>query len=236
MIVRLLPFSEIDRRKAEEKQQEMREGMKIAERIDLLRETAAKEEVLVNTWHEKTVKEVQRNIQSLQVEKDSLVADIRILELRRNALREPLDDEWKEVNLLRTKLETKLSDLLQKEADLHQAIALNIQRERENKSQSESIANIKKRSTGELVMAQRDRELSQQELSAAQEKSRILNAALSLREKEASQKELNAEKALTSCFNKLKQIEEYEIALAKREQTLRAGWKNLERTKNKLSI
>ena len=58
---------------------------------------------------------------------------------------------------------------------------------------------------------------------------------------EIKQKEINKkESVLNVKENNLntqeKKIEKYEIDLAKREQVLRAGWKQLEKTKQKLTI
>lgn len=61
-MLKLLKKSEVDRLKAQERQREIAEGMKIAGRIDALRRTQAEEEASLEKFRRETVEHINNEI------------------------------------------------------------------------------------------------------------------------------------------------------------------------------
>lgn len=90
--MRLLPKSEADRLRKEEERQRATEGMRIAERVDTLREIAVTEEQALEQYRISSLGSIQEEIEKSRAERDSLSSEVSILEKRRKILLEPLLD------------------------------------------------------------------------------------------------------------------------------------------------
>lgn len=115
MVMRLLPKSEIDRAKATEKKREIDEGLKIAQRIDNLRETQAETETALEKWRRETVALIHEEISKEAYKRDELKGLNARLERERDELQKPLDDEWVKVRAKDIELDFKGEDLAKKE-------------------------------------------------------------------------------------------------------------------------
>ncbi len=79
MPMRLLPKQEINVRKAQEKRAEMDEGLKLARRVDNLREIAATEEASLASFRSATVKSINDEVRKLDEERIKLISDVTTL-------------------------------------------------------------------------------------------------------------------------------------------------------------
>lgn len=106
MSMRLLKKSEIDQIKAKDRQLEINEGLKIAKRVDALREVAAEEERSLTNFRIKTISLINEEINVEIFKRDSLKNEIKqleesnsILKDKRIKLEAPLDlqEAWEEI-------------------------------------------------------------------------------------------------------------------------------------------
>lgn len=78
--MRLLPKQEVNLRQAQQKKAEIDEGLKLARRIDSLREIAAQEEASLASFRSSTLKTIQEDIKKVENERNAVkkeVSDLR---------------------------------------------------------------------------------------------------------------------------------------------------------------
>lgn len=132
MLPRLLTKREIDIKKAQERQRDVEAGGKLARTVDSLRELRAKEEKEFEEWRTAELAQIQREISVKKLEREALDSEIRTKRSTRDALMEPLTTQWEEVSAAIIVLKLREVALQEGELNLRRAIALNIQRERDN--------------------------------------------------------------------------------------------------------
>lgn len=115
--MKLLPKSEIDKQKASETQQHIAEGIKLARRVDTLRDVAAQEEASLSKFRIRTLEAIQSEINEKTSERDALEAKNRALRDERIRLQGPLNlvQEWERVKEDKRANEKWSSDLLNRE-------------------------------------------------------------------------------------------------------------------------
>lgn len=118
MAVRLLPKSEIEKRKVAEAHVAMQEGLKVAERIDTLRETLASEETAFDSYRTTSLRDIQKEIDARFSLREELDADLAQKRRERATLMLPLTERWKEVDEMGARLEKKETLLDRKEITL----------------------------------------------------------------------------------------------------------------------
>lgn len=91
--MRLLKKSEVTKQKSLERQREVEEGMKLARRVDSLRELQANEEESFSKFREKTVKKINDDIAALAEKRNVLSDEVRLLHLKRTDMLRPIDEE-----------------------------------------------------------------------------------------------------------------------------------------------
>lgn len=98
----LLPRNEVDKRKSEEKRQRNEEGLRIAERIDVLREISASEGTAFEEYRVATLTKIQEEIQEEFKKLEKIKAEVKskdrfLVEMEkresRQKMRESLLDE-----------------------------------------------------------------------------------------------------------------------------------------------
>ena len=114
--MRLLKKSEVDQLKASEQRRDVEEGLKLAKRVDDLRETVANEERSLREFRDKTVSIINGEITSKVEERDQLDRDIRQRKSELAELLVPLDAEWVTIAATKERLEQRDSLLVRKEA------------------------------------------------------------------------------------------------------------------------
>ncbi len=125
--MKLLSKNEINQKKTSERKLEIDEGIKLAKKVDSLRETFTEEQRNLEKFRSGTTKAVYEEIDCLISKKTDLVSEIEVLKENREKLLIPLDEEWskinereKEIALLESKviLKKELLDKNLKESDL----------------------------------------------------------------------------------------------------------------------
>jgi hypothetical protein len=96
--MRLLKKDELFAVKASEKRQEIDVGMKLAQRVDSLRQLNTKEELNLTKFREETTKIVQEEIDNLITKKNELDFSVRVLEGKKKLLSKPFEEEWESIS------------------------------------------------------------------------------------------------------------------------------------------
>lgn len=92
--MQLLDKKKIAIQKSIERETEVKEGMKLAKKVDALREMAANEESKLTKFRMESLKIIKDEINVLVTEKTALEAEITSIKDRRTELQKPLDSSW----------------------------------------------------------------------------------------------------------------------------------------------
>ncbi len=96
-MLKLLKKSEIDSAKAQDRQREINEGIKLAGRVDALREAQATEEANLEKFRRESIFKINEEIVSITENKNVLLKEVSDLEDRKRLALLPLDAEWDKV-------------------------------------------------------------------------------------------------------------------------------------------
>lgn len=199
MSIKLLPKSEIDKLKAEEKRREIEEGRKIAERIDTLRETVSEEEASLERFRVETVSKINDEIIAKTTERDTLEHLLVELREQRVQLLKPLDEEYEGVRIQRLQLTQWEESLTSREESVIEKEGLadedskEAQKRLQRAKAQEEIVNIRLSEANRAAKASEDAYVIAKEVKVATDreaKQRLL--ALTHREDAASLRENNA--------------------------------------------
>jgi len=211
-MIKLLPKKEIDRAKAMEREQFVKDGLVLAQRVDELRQVKATEEQKLKEWHENSIKVIQEDINKLSTEKNQLIIEIDNCREERKQLLKPLDKEWKELNQSKEELENKKIELFISQEQHRQNKDI---LEEEKKKISEIVSRITKNESETLklkeemaslkVLAQKEYEIAReehisqtniqekknQELNQREEEYKVALKTIEIREQQVKDKESN---------------------------------------------
>lgn len=118
--MRLLPKSEIDKHKANERQAEIAEGLKLAKRVDSLRQTVAEEDKALKAFRVQTLEAIGDEIKAHTVKRDALRTEVKDLEERRAIALEPLDAKEADLRKRENNISIKEADNAKQEKLLHE--------------------------------------------------------------------------------------------------------------------
>ena len=107
MSMRLMPKSKVSQANAVAKKKDIDEGVKLAKRIDGLRETLADEEQSLDKFRVAQIEGIKAETAPLEEYLGGLKKEIEELERTRAQLLIPLDEEWDKVNKLKEELKQK---------------------------------------------------------------------------------------------------------------------------------
>lgn len=233
--MKLLPKSEVSKAHAIAERQKADEGLKLARRIDALRETASDEEAALKKFRTESISQIHADISTESQKLSELKTEVSALEKQKREARKPLDFEWSEVK--RNKRET---EELQSQVRKHLEMA---QSERKDAKEAlRSAVNMEARASTKdsialsaLQEAERSRVETQTALTEAQE---LREKAQ--KDKEASERELiqrytecavrerGIEMREETLNTKLKEVRAMERKLIDRRETLQRTIKRLE--------
>lgn len=220
MGMRLLPKSEIDRAKSVDKKREIDEGLKLAKRVDNLREIAASEETSLTNFRNATVAKIQEEITFETGRRDRVKSEADEAEARRDKARKPLDSEWAQVIAERTVVDSDRKTL-----DERAIIISN--RENETAETQKRIREVMRRALEtDAASDVRYREAAKADEDASVRLKGARRIEFTTREvKERTEKELAHREGLVTSRENSATIRESDISA--REKELADGWKLL---------
>lgn len=234
MGMRLLSKREVDLKKSQDRKREIDEGVKLAKRVDDLRQLAAEEEKNLEDFRVKTVKAFREEMTEKEEQRDFLDTEIDIKTRARNTIALPLDKVLEQLRESNKTLQEQKIELELKESEFQKYRSMIEEDMHLIENEKGRIAEEKHRTTQFLVQAKNDLDYAQEVLAKANEKERLISASLSFKEKELIEREEKATQLIAEAEVQTKKIEKYEVELMKRELTLRDGWKTLEASSKEL--
>lgn len=232
--MRLLDKKTIVQQKNQERQLEIQEGLKLAKKVDTLRETAAVEEKKLNTFRDESIKRVKEDIEALTLKRDNLRGEISVLEDRRKDLQQPLDAEWEKIE--RKKLE--LSGMENSLADKLKLLESNEKeykkRDKELKLEEGRIADMKERAEKLLADTAKKNSEAEKALSSAHDQSDVILKRASAREKDVINRELEVAAKERDIINMSEKVARDREILDLRERAINDKYQQLIRTTKEL--
>lgn len=151
--MRLADKKQIQLSVAVERQAEIEQGVLLAKKIDALRQAKLNEEASLNKFRDQSTKNIQKDIDSLLVKKDSVIAEIKAETEYLALLRKPLD--WEQVRLRKIELDSQKELLAKRELLIIQQ-ELQITQRLEDIEENESRIQEKKRQVAERLQIAED--------------------------------------------------------------------------------
>lgn len=115
--MKLLAKKVIDSQVASQKKQQIDDGVKLAIRVDTLRQTKAQEEKNLEEFRVGAVRSVSQEIEVLTIKRDSLRSEVTDLMEQAKLNQIPLDKEWNKLNIEKSKLLSQ-QESLEKDREL----------------------------------------------------------------------------------------------------------------------
>lgn len=232
--MRLLPKEEISRQKAQEQKQTIDEAVKLAKRVDSLRELAAVEQTRLVKYRDASLEEIQKKLieegdklQNLQVQ---VQQESRKLEF----LQHPLEKERERIEASKAELEKRSQSFEEEQKHFQAAFALNLRREREAKLELGRAEDFKRQAAKELSQAEAALKKARQDSDAIREKALRLMEEADLKKIDSLQREEEVAIRERDAENKARAAEIYAEKLFLKEQELKDRWKVLMETEGLL--
>lgn len=234
--MKLLDRKTIVSERADERKQTIDEGLKLARKIDSLRETSASEETRLAKFRVASLQKTKEEIDSLIEKKRSIEAEIRSLEDQRRLAQIPLDQEWEGVNTVSSLLD---------DTEMKLSSQLEIVKERESSLtvREKELAKEEGRVKDERVVSAKLVRESQRKLEASQ---LVLSESEQSRERarkyfEEENEKLLSREALIAVRERendmmMESVSQREKEIQIRKKQLDDRYQTLQRTLNRLNI
>ncbi len=232
--MKLLNKSEQSKAKALEQNRDIQEGLKLAKRVDALREMSAQEDKALKDFRKNTLEEISRDILKKSAERDALVEEVKILEDRKLEAVKTLDLEWDKVKLAQESI------TLKEEALSAQIEAITAQESEINQKLREITVKEAQIDTLKIITEQKLQE-ADMKLQESKDTSNTSQEILLLAQARAKELIINAEVKEKYIINREKivflkeeELRKKEIDLAIQESALKDKYATLERSINRL--
>lgn len=230
--MKLLSKKDINTAQATTQKQTYDEGMKLARRVDSLREVAAAEESALEKFRRETIAKIHEETTEARTERERLLAEVRKLQKDREEALKPLDEEHQRNTEEAEALETKRTALADLDSRCGQRMESLDGRERSIRDEELRIAEQKRIHTDLLSSAHNDRAGAKTALEDAQrtlvnnrlEETRLAQEAekLALQTKSAQERQAKRDKEQDV---REKELNARETRLADRERLLERNLK-----------
>ena len=225
--MKLLDKQTITTLKGTERKGEIDEAVKLAKKIDLLRETSSSEETKLAQFRAESLARVKTDIDRLITEKTTLSSEISSLQAERTRLMIPLDKEWDKLNEKQKELQNLEKKMQDKELFV-ETLSKSLQITSETlKVEEARISDLKKDTTKKLAEVDSYNKEAEKLLKDTESQTQIILKAFQTRQDALGRKESDVEYREVDIKNQLAQIEtekrgiiEEKIRLRDREQTL----------------
>ena len=231
--MRLLKKEELATAKSLDRQREVQEGIKLAKRVDSLRETQAEEEASLQRFRETPLANIHEETTKAGAERDHLLIEVRKLQQERENALIPLTEEWRVLEDAQRQFLREKSQLDESQQELDRLSVeteQNLQVILDKVNQTNSILNQARKfaEDREAEKALADKALvdAQKILSDAEEKSHKAYEEIKDREMEVTKWE-------ELVFEREVAVNEKEADLVTREIALRDKYETFMRSKNR---
>lgn len=139
MVLRLLKKSEVATAKSLEKKREIDEGLKIARRVDSLREVHANEETSLESFRVKTITAIHLEIVEKTKVRDELSVAVNVLEERKRIALIPMEAELAQIELDKKTIAEEKVALINKQVQVHERELAAIKNEKDSADMVEDL-------------------------------------------------------------------------------------------------
>lgn len=228
-MVKLLSKAEIVIAKARDRKLEVDEGIKLAKKVDTLRELAVLEEESLKKFRGETLGVIQSEIDAKVIERDILREENAILQEERIRLSAPIDltKAWEEVRIDKLNIEAWKSELVGSEVKLIARESDVAEREETLHKKENSIVLKEALIARATTEAQKQFSESEETLSSARAQSAVLIEQATKREQEVSKRETEVTNKETSLVERETQNASHETDLTNRELALKDKYETL---------
>lgn len=233
--MRLQPKKAIQADLATQRKQQIDEGVKLARKVDTIRETLVEEGGNLQRFRTETVAIVQADIDRYLRAKEELIGEVRTLEKRRSDALIPVDAEWEKIRLVADKMtKRELAIVLDRERLT--------EREREIEASEKETLNEKGRATDLRRMASEHLVSADETLKEAREasaemrnKAQVVLFAAELKEREVDLKEKEIKKREDEVAKTKQRQTAKDQEQAMHDRTIKDKYETLERTIKRIS-
>lgn len=236
MPIKLLSKQEVSQRQAEQQRAIINEGVKLAKRVDALREISANEELSLAKFRDTTLREIKKQTDIAQNERDMLIGEVSELRKELSEGTARLDERENHLNDIATKLSEQQKQLHIGNTALISLTQSIKTQEKEVKTVAQKLKNVWDvlveygKTIGEryaesielLKQAQQKADTIQRLASSLEEELKVRDIAVASRERDVTIKE---ERILRT----FKEQRERELQLRDREFTLEREFKRLKK-------
>jgi hypothetical protein len=228
--MRLLPKKEASIETAKQKKVLIDEGMALATKVDVLRETVSIEEANVERFRKTTLQTAQREIDHALQKRDSLRKEILDLEKERAILMMPLDEEWEKVKAAYLKYSDQVGALESAKQTVAQQIGENTMLAHDLEIQKGKIEEMKRITEEKLLHADDDLHRAREESAKMRNLAQTVLTSAELREKLVIERENDFKATVEWVEDNTARIEEADKDMVRREKVLADRYATLERT------
>lgn len=232
--MRLQPKKAIAADLATQRKAQIDEGVKIASKVDALRETLVQEEGNLERFRTESIAIVQADIDRYIDTKNNLISEVQTLERRKAEAQIPLDMEWEklrqaEARFLRDKQAwgEKSDSLDERQSQIERA-------EVEVANEKERAADLKHRASVLLAEADETRKEAREVSAEIRNKAQAVLMAAEAKEQEVEIKKKEITKRVVELELVAKRQLTKEIEQAQHDKTIKDKYATLERTINRI--
>lgn len=225
----LLPKKLVNIELAAQKKQQIDQGIALAKKVDVVRETLIEEENRLERFRKETIAKVQGEIDARIHERDKLNEEVRRRKEELNLLQMPLDKQWEEANAAREICRVKEVELKEFENLL---LLKELEVETNLKETSNKLHHIELR---ELQTEEKDEQAEKYLIYAREESAKMRNLAqetltsTELREKIVIQREDTYQSVVEAIERRESELREKEADIIRREKVLADRYATLSR-------
>lgn len=234
--MKLLDKKTISNDLAKQKKLQIDEGIKLATKVDVLRETSVKEAGNLERFRKETIAAVQVEIDVEIRKRDTLKDEIKILEEKKRVAQIPLDAEWakvqeEQIKLLKDKqVWGEKSDILkEREEEI-------IRAEQIVEGEKQRADDLNRRASENFARSENTLKDAHENAADMRNTAQAVLSGAEYREIVVEKKEKNLEVREEEVAEVWQKVRLKETDLANRERTLKDKYETLERTIKRLGI
>jgi hypothetical protein len=187
--MRLLEKRAVNAEVATQKKQSTEEGLRLAKKVDALRETLQTEQGNLEDFRTSSIALIQLEIDEKIREKERLTKELARLAWEKSEAMKPLDSSWITLGKQKEEIERIKDKLYMKQGELDQGINLNLQRERVNDEESKRLEGLREEAEKALDTAKAREDDATRHLMQARTQSDQLIREATAREKAVVERE-----------------------------------------------
>lgn len=233
--MRLQPKKAVAADLATQRKAQIDEGVKIATKVDVLRETLVEEEGNLNRFRKETILTVQADIDRYIRTRDELRNEVANLDRRRSEAQIPLDAAWHVLRESQGKFSSEKLAWGEKSDMLNERQAQIERSEQALEDEKYRIQDLKQRVSTALSEADSVLQHAREESGEVRNKAHVVLLAAELKEREVSLKEKEVEAIRVELGEVRKRQEKKDIEQAAHDRTIKDKYATLQRTINRMS-